>query len=191
MRPIARTRGDITRKNILWKGKYVYAVVNWWNQRSNAVMMTSSNGNIFRLTGLLWEESTGHITKARDTEILLFLWSTLEQTVEQTIKTLVIFYAIALIRTSLWLHWCAQFRKYTAYALRLRIYYSLTWIMFCWSFNAKLWSKTLQRNSPVIILFIVDNNTLDDIFTFAIAVIPTQVIGMPVRCLEDTEWNIT
>ena len=148
MRPIARTRGDITRKHILWKGKYVNAVVKWWNQRSNAAMMTSSNGNFFRLTGLLWEKSTGHITKAKDTELSLFLWSTLEQTVEQTIKTLVILYAIALIRTSLWLHWCAQFKKYTAYALRLTIYYSLTWIMFCWPFNAKLLSKPLQRIPP-------------------------------------------
>ena len=45
-------------------------------------MMTSSNGNIFRVTGLLSEEFTGHrriiITKASDAELLCFLWSVLE-----------------------------------------------------------------------------------------------------------------
>ena len=42
-------------------------------------MTTSSNGNIFRVTGPLWGESTGHrliaLTKASDTELLCFLWS--------------------------------------------------------------------------------------------------------------------
>ena len=44
------------------------------------IMMTSSNGNIFRVTGLL---RTGHLwilrTKASDAELL---WSAPEQTVE-------------------------------------------------------------------------------------------------------------
>ena len=39
-------------------------------------MMTSSNGNIFHVTGPLWGESTGHLwiplTKASDTELLYF-----------------------------------------------------------------------------------------------------------------------
>ena len=50
------------------------------------IMMTSPNGNIFRVTGSLWGESTGHrwipLTKASDMELLCFLWSTSEQTVE-------------------------------------------------------------------------------------------------------------
>ena len=42
-------------------------------------MMTSSNGIIFRVTGPLWGESTGHRwipnTKASDAELWCFLWS--------------------------------------------------------------------------------------------------------------------
>ena len=64
-------------------------------------MMTSSNGNIFRITGPLWGESTGHrwipLTKASDAE----LWSAPQQTVEQAIETPVIWDTIALIMTSL------------------------------------------------------------------------------------------
>ena len=50
------------------------------------IMMTSSNGNIFRFTGPLCEEYTGHrwipLTKASAAELLCFLWSAPEQTVE-------------------------------------------------------------------------------------------------------------
>ena len=68
-------------------------------------MMTSSNGNIFRVTGPLWGESTGHrwipLTEASYVELWYFLWSSPEQTVEQTTETLVIRDTIALIMTSL------------------------------------------------------------------------------------------
>ena len=68
-------------------------------------MMTSSNGNIFHVIWPLWEESTGHwwipLTKASDVELWYFLWSVPEQTVEQTIETLVICDPIMLILTSL------------------------------------------------------------------------------------------
>ena len=68
-------------------------------------MMTSSNGNIFRVTGPLWGEFTAHrwipLTKASDGELSGFLWSAHEQTVEQTIKTPVIWDVIAFIMTSL------------------------------------------------------------------------------------------
>ena len=67
-------------------------------------MMTSSNGNIFRATGPLLRESTGGrwipLTKASDVELWFYL-SAPEQTVEQTIETLVILDTIALIMTSL------------------------------------------------------------------------------------------
>ena len=60
-----------------------------WN-----AMMTSSNGNIFRVTGPLWGKSTGDrcipLTKASDTELWCFLWSMPEQAAEQTIEKLVI-----------------------------------------------------------------------------------------------------
>ena len=52
---------------------------------SMSTMMTSSNGNIFCITGPLWGESTSHwwipLTKASDTELGCFLWSGSEQTV--------------------------------------------------------------------------------------------------------------
>ena len=74
------------------------------------LMMTSSNGNIFRVTGPLCGEFTGHrwipLTKASDAELCYFLWSVPEQTVEYTIETPVIWDDIALIMTSLW---CAIF----------------------------------------------------------------------------------
>ena len=68
-------------------------------------MMTLSNGNIFRVTGPLCGEFTGHrwipLTKASDAELRCFLWSAPEQTFVQTIETPVIWDAIALITTSL------------------------------------------------------------------------------------------
>ena len=69
-------------------------------------MMTSSSVNIFSVTGPLCWEFTGHRwiprTKASDTELWCFLWSVLAQTVKQTIETLVMWDAVALIMTSLW-----------------------------------------------------------------------------------------
>ena len=54
-------------------------------------VMTSSNGNIFRVTGPLWGESTGHqwipLIKVSDAELSSFLWSEPQQTVEQTMET--------------------------------------------------------------------------------------------------------
>ena len=68
--------------------------------------MTSSNENIFRVTGRLCEEVTGHnwipFTKASDAELLCSLWSAPDQTAEQIIETPVIWDAIALIMTSLY-----------------------------------------------------------------------------------------
>ena len=67
--------------------------------------MTSSNGNIFCVTGPLWGESTGHrwipLTKASDMELSCFLWSASEQKADQSIEMPVIWDAIALITTSL------------------------------------------------------------------------------------------
>ena len=83
-------------------------IAQWEQQlplQGRHVMMTSSNGNLFLVTGPLWGESTGHrwlpLTKASDAELRYFLWSVPEQTVEQTIETQVIWDAIALIITSL------------------------------------------------------------------------------------------
>ena len=55
------------------------ATVTRINTRGSGNMMTSSNGNIFRVTGLLCGEFTGHRwiprTKASDAELRCFLWS--------------------------------------------------------------------------------------------------------------------
>ena len=67
-------------------------------------MMTSSIRNIFRVTGSLWGESTGHwgipSDVASDVERWCFLWYEPKQTVEQTLETSVIWDAITLIITS-------------------------------------------------------------------------------------------
>ena len=68
------------------------------------IMMTPSNGNVFRFTGPLWGESTGPrwfpLTRpvTRNSDVFL---SVPEQTVEQTIETPVIWDAIAVIMTAL------------------------------------------------------------------------------------------
>ena len=63
-------------------------------------MVTSSNGNIFRVTSPLSAGSTGRrwipLTKAIDAELWCFLWSAPEQAVEQTIETPEIWDIIAL-----------------------------------------------------------------------------------------------
>ena len=68
--------------------------------------MTSSSGNIFRVSGPLWGETTGHrwipLTKASDAGFdVLFDLRLKKTTVKQTIETPVIWDAIALIMTSL------------------------------------------------------------------------------------------
>ena len=67
--------------------------------------MMSSNGNIFRVTGPLWGESTSHrfipLTKASDAGFDIFLWSAPEETDKESIGTPVIRDAIVLIMTSL------------------------------------------------------------------------------------------
>ena len=60
-----------------------WTLLNWstsyLSQQVQVNMMTSSNGNIFRVTGPLCEEFTGHRwiprTKASDAKLWCFLWS--------------------------------------------------------------------------------------------------------------------
>ena len=60
------------------------------------LIMTSPNGNIFCFADPLWGESTSHqwipLTKASKAELWCFLWSALEQTIEQIIEMPVIWY---------------------------------------------------------------------------------------------------
>ena len=71
-------------------------------------MMTSSNGNIFRVIGPFWGKPpvTGGLSKTSNTELWCFLWCSPEHTVEQKIETPVIWDAMAAIATSLlWPSW--------------------------------------------------------------------------------------
>ena len=98
--------GSEFTKNTSWDYHFMACAFTELDHRNGLwfAMMTSSNGNIFRITGSLWGESTGHrwipLTIASDAELWCFLWSEPGQTVEKTNETLVIWYAIALIMTS-------------------------------------------------------------------------------------------
>ena len=61
-------------------------------------MMTSLNGNNFRVTGSLWEDP---LTKASNAELSGFLWFAPEEKGEQTFETPVIWDAIVLTMMSL------------------------------------------------------------------------------------------
>ena len=102
-------RGDVF---ILDDGPTIFVWIGPQSSRTERIkvgidtyMMTSSNGNIFCVTGPLWGESTGYrwiiLTKVSDAELWCFLWSAPEQTIEQTIEISVIWDTIALIMTSL------------------------------------------------------------------------------------------
>ena len=62
----------------MWLAQMQY-IVHQIHQRSGFIMMTSSNGNVFRVTDPLCGEFTGHrwipLTKASDVELWCVLWS--------------------------------------------------------------------------------------------------------------------
>ena len=76
----------LSSSNVIW---FVYTLKTESSHEATVVvtgapccwfsMMTSSNGNIFRVTGPLCGEFTGHrwipLTKANDAELWCFLWS--------------------------------------------------------------------------------------------------------------------
>ena len=88
-----------------WYMRIMTDLPNRHPTRSRYNMMTSSNGNIFRITGPFLGESNGHrwipLTKTSDRELWFILWSASEQAAEVTIKTPVIWNPFALIMTSL------------------------------------------------------------------------------------------
>ena len=66
---------------------YSLGLPHWrWSDSGWYGMLTSSNGNIFYVTGPLRRESIGNrwipLTKASDAELWYFLWSAPEQSVE-------------------------------------------------------------------------------------------------------------
>ena len=81
---------------------------------NNHHVMTSSNGTIFRVTGPVWVESTGHrwipLTRASDVEIWCILWSAHKQAVEQTSDAPV----LGTTSRSLWRHFYADFQPASA-----------------------------------------------------------------------------
>ena len=61
-----------------WPAPCISLLTVWLFSHISALMTTSSNGNIFRVTGPLCGEFTGHrspVTKASDVELWCFLWS--------------------------------------------------------------------------------------------------------------------
>ena len=82
---ISHKRCYLTKWSVSTLGLFYVLLVSD-HGRYIGVMMTSSNGNIFRVTGHLCGEFTGlrwipH-TKASDAELWCFLWSAPEQTLE-------------------------------------------------------------------------------------------------------------
>ena len=85
----------------------MYGTIHYLNQR----LLVLYDDDVIKLKHFrccwpfVWGESTGHrripLTKASDAELWRFRWPSPEQTVEQTIETPVIWYAIALIMTPL------------------------------------------------------------------------------------------
>ena len=89
----------------------------------NICMMTISNGNIFRITGIFIGHRCIPLTKASDAELWCFLWPAPEQMFEQTIKAPVIWDAIALIMASLWWHTISLSRNITRFS-------TIVWYLF-------------------------------------------------------------
>ena len=91
------------------------ASIFWWK----LLMMTSSNRNVFQVTGPLWENRpvTGRfLTKVSDPELWCCLWSAPEQTIKQTIETPVLTDAISPNMTSLmFFYWLNQWSKVPPY----------------------------------------------------------------------------
>ena len=107
-------------------------------------MMTSWNGNTFRVTGSLCGEFTDDrlipLTMASDAELWCFVWSAHEPTIDQTMETLAIWDAITLIMTSLWWeNFC-----WLQFFLWVKNFSGLTWALrhaklialhFCWTLS--------------------------------------------------------
>ena len=79
-----------------WTGSgrsdFFFTFFFWWPSEITAptdteCMMTSSKGNTFRVTALLWGEFTGHrwipLTKVSESELWCVLWSAPEQTLSK------------------------------------------------------------------------------------------------------------
>ena len=76
----------LIEENGAWNLRILELQMNYYDCFTDRAMMTSSNGNIFRVTGHLCGEFTGPRwiprTKASDAELWCFLWSAYEWMVE-------------------------------------------------------------------------------------------------------------
>ena len=105
-----------------------------WQEYS---MMTSSNRNIYRVTGPLWGESTAYrwstLTKASDAELWRFFLS-----VQQTVETPVIWDTLALIVTSLYcISYFSVLKKWFLTRIKVSIDLDFTYV-------DKVWLKTIR-----------------------------------------------
>ena len=83
-------RSSYLHNGISYTGKmaslYWFSHLDAWIS-AGGFMMTSSTGNIFRVTGPLWRKHPGHrwipFTKASEAKLWCFLWCAPEQTIEQ------------------------------------------------------------------------------------------------------------
>ena len=124
-------------KSLLGYSLWIYNIHKVLN-----IMMTLSYWNIFRVTGPLWEKPLG-----------CFLWSVPEQTVVQTVKTLLIWDVVTLIMTSLL---CKLYIIFILIYYNENIFFSTNFFVFCflymliyrhnilyqWPFPVYNWSKS-------------------------------------------------
>ena len=108
-------------------------------------------------------ESSRHrlipITKANEAELWCFLWSVLEQTVEKTIGTPVIWVVIALIMTSLWcacifttVVWCWVFPILcVTFFSTNTLYGAHEWANYIWKKNNETWKINLYVKSFLLV----------------------------------------
>ena len=137
-------------------------------------MMTSSNGNIPRVTGPLWGESTGPrwipLTKYSDAGLWCFLWSAPEQTIEQPVIWDVIALIIAVMagKMSPWDDkqtqyiakcWVMTWKKFPGRnSLQKTTTYKRWWVIKQIGRKAGCCTEDKQQKSILMFVFITKNN---------------------------------
>ena len=148
-----------------------------WIRDNQHTMMTSSNGNIFRVTGHLCGEFTGPRwiprTKASDAELWCFLWSASESTVEQTIVRLLIWDAHYDVTVVLFVKHIVL-RENPACRLRLpmfcRIILPVNFTPNLWLSSSRIyeWWVISINHEIAYVLHKTKRDTVEGIFNFAV-----------------------
>ena len=118
-------------------------------------MMTSWNGNIIRVTGPLWGESTGlrwiPLTKTSDADLWCFLWSAPEQTGEQTIEMPAIWDAATVMEYKYSTRNDSKYLRHLYFEIwrKMRTCFDVSWKWYTALDGLKLWQvlKTKQENA--------------------------------------------